>query len=72
MKRASGGLLAGKKSAEGIDKKGKTRAMGSRSDSGATVKETTGPGKKYAKGGSVFRSSANGIESKGKTKTKVC
>ena len=67
------GLTTGKKKG-GVMKKYAKGGLttGNKSDSGPTVKETKGPGQKYAKGGSVFRTSAGGIESKGKTKTKVC
>jgi hypothetical protein len=63
MKDSKGGLLPNKKSAEGIDKKGKTRALREDMDGGqgASVGLTTGKAKggkmkmkKYAKGGKVF------------------
>lgn len=80
IKKASGGLLPNKKSAEGVDKKGKTRALRENMDGGqgVTVGETKGAKKggtmkKYAKGGSTFGSkSADGIASRGKTRTKTC
>lgn len=77
MKDSKGGLLPNKKSAEGIDKKGKTRALREDMDGGqgVSVGLTTGKAKggkmkmkKYAKGGAVFRKVADGIASKGKTK----
>lgn len=77
MKDSKGGLLPNKKSAEGIDKKGKTRALREDMDGGqgVSVGPTTGKAKggkmkmkKYAKGGAVFRKVADGIASKGKTK----
>ena len=71
---AKGGLLAGKKSDDGIAKRGKTRALRENMDGGqgVTAKETKGPGQKYAKGGSVFsKKTADGIAQRGKTRAKM-
>lgn len=70
------GLRAGHKAADGIAKKGKTRDLRETMDGGdvVTVGQTKGAGKmmkKYAKGGGVFRSSADGCASRGKTKVKM-
>jgi len=89
VKKAAGGLLPNKKSAEGVDTKGKTRALREDMDGGqgvsvgetkgakrgGTMKKSAKGGtmKKYAKGGSTFSSkSADGVASRGKTKTKTC